>query len=255
MAPPRRLAGLLAAAGAAAALGAATPTAPAEEPRPLGAVATLGRSAEGRPIHVVRLGDRRSPRKVLVVGAIHGNEPAGKAVVRALRRRPAPRGVELWLIPDLNPDGAAAGTRQNGRGVDLNRNFPHRWRAQGAPFSTYYSGPRPLSEPESRLAHRLISRLRPAVTVWYHQALALVDLGSGASPRAVGRYASIARLPVRRLGFLPGVATRWQNARAPGTSAFVVELPAGPLSAEATGRHVRAVRAVASPPPGPRRRG
>jgi hypothetical protein len=129
--------------------------------------------------------------------------------------------------------------------VDLNRNFPNAWRAQGRPFDTYHSGARPLSEPESRLAARLIARLRPAVTVWYHQALTLVDLGTAAHPALVRRYARLSGLPARRLGFLPGVATRWQNALLPRTSAFVVELPAGPLDTAGIGRHAGAVRAVA----------
>ncbi|HEX2504040.1 MAG TPA: DUF2817 domain-containing protein [Miltoncostaeaceae bacterium] len=208
----------------------------------------LGRSAEDRPILLTRLGDRGAERRVLVVGAVHGNEPAGRAVVHRLRGGPAPAGAELWLIHDLNPDGTAAGARQNARGVDLNRNFPHRWRAQGRPFDAFHSGARPLSEPESRLAARLIRRLRPDVTIWYHQALSLVDVSSGADPRVARRYARLTGLPAKPvgLGFLPGIATRWQNRTQPGTSAFVVELPRGALSPAAAGRHARAVRAVAT---------
>lgn len=183
---------------------------------------------------------------MLVVGAIHGNEPAGRAVVRELRRARPPAGVELWLIRDLNPDGAAAGTRQNARGVDLNRNFPHRWRAQGRPFDAFHAGSRPLSERESRAAASLIRRLKPDATIWYHQALALVDTSSGADPRVARRYARLSGLPAKPvgLGFLPGIATRWQNRAQPGSSAFVVELPGGALTAAAARRHARAALAA-----------
>ena len=63
----------------------------------LAAAALLfGHSAEDRPLTATRVGE--GPVKVLVVGSIHGNETAGRAVVRRLRRaQPAP-GVELWLV-------------------------------------------------------------------------------------------------------------------------------------------------------------
>ena len=79
----------------------------------------LGRLTEGRLIVAVRAGEKRGPR-VLVVGCIHGTECAGIAIVRALERVHA--SADLWLVPNLNPDGYAAGSRQNGRGVDLNAN-------------------------------------------------------------------------------------------------------------------------------------
>jgi beta-N-acetylhexosaminidase len=193
---------------------------------------------QGRAIKVRVMGDRGAPLRVLVVGSIHGNEPAGHAVIRRLRAVGPPGGMRLWTARTVNPDGVAAGTRENARGVDLNRNFPHRWRRTG------HSGPRPLSEPESRAVRRLVRRIRPDVTIWYHQALRLVDYGSGADPALVRAYASRVGLPVRRIGFLPGIATRWQNTYFPSTSAFVVELAGGRLSRAAAGRHARAVLAV-----------
>ena len=84
----------------------------------------LGHSTQGRPIIAFRLGDPTSETTILVVGCIHGNECAGTAIARALIASP-PAGIDLWVIRNLNPDGFRAGTRQNGRGVDLNRNFPY----------------------------------------------------------------------------------------------------------------------------------
>ncbi len=78
-------------------------------------------------------GPSAAPRKILVIGVIHGNEQAGLAITRALRRMPVPRGVQFWVLPELNPDGVAADTRQNAHGVDLNRNFPFRWRYSSDP--------------------------------------------------------------------------------------------------------------------------
>ena len=85
------------------------------------------------------MGSPRARVKVLVVGAVHGNEQAGRAVVARLRRARPPRGTALWLVDDANPDGTAAGSRHNANGVDLNRNFPYRWAPQDG---VYESGPR-----------------------------------------------------------------------------------------------------------------
>src|SRR2546430_1561676 len=160
----------------------------------------LGRSVDGRPIVAAELGNPASARKVLVVGALHGNEPAGIAIADLLISRPALAGVDLWVVPSFNPDGVAAGTRGNAHGVDLNRNFPWRWR----PLSgVYYSGPHPLSEPESRLAAKLILRLRPMVTIWFHQPFDVVD-ESGGSVAVERRYSELTGLPLRRLTRFPG---------------------------------------------------
>lgn len=203
----------------------------------------LGHSHEGRPIKAYRLGDPASENVVLVVGCIHGNECAGTKVIAALKKRPPPRGVKIWMIEALNPDGPAAGTRQNARGVDLNRNFPRKWRRQGTRWSTYYSGPRAASEKETRHAMRFVADVRPDVTIWYHQAMALVDRSGGR--RAVQRrYAEMAGLPLRRLDPLPGTATRWQNHRFDNSTAFVVELPGGELPWRSARRHARAVVSV-----------
>jgi protein MpaA len=206
-------------------------------------VVDIGHSVLGRPIRAIVRGPRDAKRNVLVVGNVHGDEPAGIAVIRALRRARPPAGTALWLVRSFNPDGLAAHTRDNAHGVDLNRQAPYRWRH--LPKGLFYAGPRPLSEPESRAAAHLIRRIRPAVTIWYHQHAALVD-DHGGDRRLERRYARIVGLPFRRIpGDYPGSFSVWQDHALPATTAFVVELPAGALTARGVSRHVRAVLSMA----------
>jgi len=196
------------------------------------------------PIVARRLGHAGDGPRVLVIGAIHGNERAGIAIVRRLQHDAESRRVRLWAIDDLNPDGARAYTRGNAHGVDLNRNFAWRWRPRTAPGTTYYAGPGPLSEPESRFARRVILRVRPDITIWFHQSETAVDNSSGSKP-IEARFARRVALPLRRLIRYPGSATTWQAHRFPKATAFVVELPPGVLTARATRAYARAVLALA----------
>jgi hypothetical protein len=203
-------------------------------------------SVQDRPIAVHRRGGADAARRVLVVGSVHGDEPGGRAVTRALLRRRAPVGTAIYVVHDLNPDGSRRGTRQNARGVDLNRNFPHRWRP--APRGRYWPGPRAASEPETRYAMALTRRIEPHVTVWLHQPYGIVVPAAGANRSLVRRYAARARLPVRRLPRYRGTASGWQNRTLGNGGAFVVELAAGRPSAATVRRHVAAVHAVARGP-------
>jgi hypothetical protein len=198
----------------------------------------LGRSHDGRPIRAWRVGNPRSARKVLVVGCIHGNECAGMAVTQRLLNLVRPIPADLWVVQNLNPDGLARGTRHNARGVDLNRNFPSEWRR------TRYSGPRPLSEREARIAYNLVLRIRPEVTIWFHQPQALVRAW-GPSISVARRYAVLAGERYRSIRWPNATAPNWQNHRFPGAASFVVELPAGELSDPEARRHVDAILGLA----------
>ena len=229
---------MLAALAVASATLAAPPALP---PRIL-----AGRSVEGRRIVAVRRGSPRAPVRLLVTGSTHGTEPAGHAIVARLRKMTPPDGVQVWTVRTVNPDGAARGTRQNARGVDLNRNFPYRWRPAGRPWDTYFPGPKAASEPETRAEMRLIRMLRPQLTIHYHQALRLVDLPRGADPELVRTYARRTGLPARRLPYYRGTATSWQNRGLDAGSAFVAELHAGRLTELQAQRHASAALATAA---------
>jgi N-acetylmuramoyl-L-alanine amidase len=239
---------ILAAALTAVAGFAGPPAVPVAGPAAAQGGTVIGRSAEGRPIRAVRVGSPRARVEVLVVGAVHGNEPAGRAVVDRLRRIRPPRGTALWLIEDANPDGSAAGSRHNAAGVDLNRNFPYRWRHQDG---IYESGSGPASEPETQAIQRFVERERPRITLWYHQALRMVVRSTG-DPALERLYSRRSGLPRKRLPRYHGTAVSWQNTSFPGDTAFVVELPGGALPAAGARRHAGAALALARAvaPPG-----
>ena len=118
-----------------------------------------GMSAGGRPIEAVELGcdPQNAAWKVLLVGRQHGDEPAGgEALVELIRlisegNRTIPDDTTVWVVPMVNPDGAAAGNRSNGAGADLNRDHIR------------------LDQPETRALHRLARELRPHVVVDCHE--------------------------------------------------------------------------------------
>lgn len=96
-------------------------------------VRTIGRSVEGRPLEVVRVGNPKAPHRALFRARSHAWEPGGNWVLEGLIRRfladddHARRWRAeycLYALPIANVDGVARGrTRFNLQGKDLNRNW------------------------------------------------------------------------------------------------------------------------------------
>jgi hypothetical protein len=193
---------------------------------------SIGTSTRGQEIRAFTLGSGR-PR-ILVVGSVHGDERAGTVVATRLLHTRGPRRGSITVVPDLNPDGHAAKRRSNARGVDLNRNFPGTWRGLRT------AGSAPASEVETRLAMELIRKLRPDVTIWFHQPQGLVRAW-GPSVGIARRYARLAGMRFARLAWPPGSATAWQHAALPASRAFVVELAPGELGLREAGRYAEAI--------------
>jgi murein peptide amidase A len=187
-------------------------------------VRQLGRSVEGRPLRAWRIGNPKAMRRELVVGCIHGDECAGLAVTQRLVNLARPIDFDLWIVQQLNPDGLARGTRGNAHGVDLNRDFLA------------------ATQRETRIARKLILRLRPDVTIWFHQPQSVVRAW-GLSRATARRYARLAGVPYRSLAWPAGSASRWQNGL--GQVSFVVELPPGELPDPLARRHAAAVIGLA----------
>jgi hypothetical protein len=68
-----------------------------------------------------------SPRpRIYLSAGIHGDEPAPPLALLSLVESGEFDGRAVWFIcPMLNPQGLARGTRENGFGADLNRDFRH----------------------------------------------------------------------------------------------------------------------------------
>ncbi len=101
-------------------------------------LASVGKSARGgRDLWLVRAADPAADQaktlRILVLCRQHGDEPASTEAVLDLVHRLAVGGdpslraslarVTLYVMPMVNPDGAEAGTRANGLGADLNRDW------------------------------------------------------------------------------------------------------------------------------------
>ena len=199
---------------------------------------SLGTSTEGRAIRGRRFGG--AGPALLVMGGVHGDEPASvealielaaRAAARPSTERPhEPRpGPPIWLLPAVNPDGVARGSKNSARDVDLNRNFPARsFSTSHAPG--YFPGPAPLSEPETRVVADLIAREPIAAVVAVHAPFACVNYDGPAAAWA-GAVAAACGWPARSdIGYpTPGSLGSWLGIDR-GLPVLTLELPPGPLA-------------------------
>ena len=111
----------------------------------------VGRSVQGRAIHLVTLG--RGPRRILLWSQMHGDEPSATPALLDLadtllasdepEHRAILEGATLLMVPMLNPDGAERYARRNAQAIDINRDALT------------------LATPEGRLLKALRDRFQP----------------------------------------------------------------------------------------------
>ncbi len=246
-APPLPAATAVATGSPTAATSRTEPSKPPTPATPVDRQFVFGHSVRGAPLVALEIGNPALP-SVLVVGCIHGDERAGTAVVDQLQANPPSKRIHLWLVRSLNPDGQANATRTNVDGVDLNRNFPDRWKPLDRPGGPHYAGPHALSEPESKSMASLLAQIRPRVGIWFHQALNLIDVSQG--PRTI-ENALAAALGMREAALTeyPGSAIGYEDHFWPHT-AFAFELPAGQLTAARTQQMTREITVIGQRPAG-----
>ena len=197
-----------------------------------GLLPTEGRSHQGRTLFSRDVVAPDARVRVLVVGAIHGDElsSASLALHWIQQAIETPANAHWRFIPVLNPDGLMARPpkRVNARGVDLNRNFPTPnwvrdakvyWEKRTRKDPRRWPGPKPLSEPESRYLHDEMERFRPDLIVSIHAPYGVLDFdGPGKPPPKLGR------LYLDQLGIFPGSLGNYGGVHR-GMPVVTIELP------------------------------
>ncbi|MCH7663822.1 MAG: DUF2817 domain-containing protein [Chloroflexi bacterium] len=129
----------------------------------------------------------RGERTLVLVAALHGDEPNTSALLHELVNHYEDNLPEddfrLYVVPIVNPDGGMVNERLNANGVDLNRNWDSaNWQAdtQG-PYGrvTGGGGTAPFSEPETAALAAFLLDLQAAspypVTVIFYHAFFMPD--------------------------------------------------------------------------------
>jgi protein MpaA len=144
---------------------------------------TFGMSRLGAPLEVY--GTEKMSGSCLVVAGQHGTEPESTLLLSSVLRTIPEGGLSAHIVPALNPDGLARGTRCNASGVDLNRNFPttdwsskpvcYSWNNDNPRDTELSAGPKSCSEPETEALLQLIADLEPEYIISIHAPMECID--------------------------------------------------------------------------------
>lgn len=179
---------------------------------------SIGNSELGREIPVMRLGNPEADHHVLLQGAIHGREHMTAWLLMAMTDYWLSHGILAYenicyhIIPMSNPDGVIISQtgvlteeqqniyhsdtqkgytsaymtdyaplwKANGKGVDINRNFPTGWDKIDkidAPSSEMFQGEAPFSSAEAAALRDYTLSYDFDVTISYHSTGSLIYYG------------------------------------------------------------------------------
>lgn len=219
--PPLRLA-LTPSAEALPVIADATVAAPAPSPQPGLTLQpgsdsypfALGQSVQGRDIVGYAYPITNSPRGLVLVCGIHGDEVNAWPVLQSIMADLdsdtliQPPDLSIYFVESLNPDGTAANRRLNAHNIDLNRNWDtYDWRTgvEQSPvdFLPVGGGDFPFSEPETQAMRDFLLLLKAThpggvTVIYFHAAVPPDGFVSPGTHQVNGQ--DVADTPSRLLG-------------------------------------------------------
>jgi protein MpaA len=137
----------------------------------------FGKTSKGVPIPAFQWSNNGA--HVLIIGGVHGDEIEGVIASQGLFEsfvQSFTNKLKVTLIPMLNIDGVLSKTRQNGQGVDLNRNLPTQDWTNEIANPRYYPGKAPASEPENQALIQFLEVERPRMIFSLHSWKPLINI-------------------------------------------------------------------------------
>ena len=208
----------------------------------------LGESEKGNPIFYREFGSGKNI--TLIIGGIHGDEPAATSSVielaRFLGKYPNAITEKTVLVACLNPDGLLAGTRVNSRGVDINRNFPADNWSPDYIKSYNNSGKKPASEKETQLAVNIIKKYKPRLIIQMHQPFNTIYANKYVPVKISEEMSQITGLPVEEDVWYPTPGSLGSHATSGKKRIPVITYEMGSISREQdyTGVIVSIIRVI-----------
>jgi protein MpaA len=205
-----------------------------------GTSSVIGYSTKGRAITAYYFGNGNTT--IMFTGGMHGSEPSGYTTMQAWvtylmsNGYKIPADKRVVIVPNTNPDGIAAGSRNSATNVNIDRNFPTaNWKANIETASGVLvngGGVSGGSEPETKALMALTRQLRPRLEVSFHSQGRLVGANKfGDSVSIGGIYSSLTGYKTMFydaeavMGYpMTGEYEDWMG-EALGTPAILIELP------------------------------
>lgn len=127
------------------------------------------------------IGQNSNKGKILIIGAIHGDEPQGEFLIENFLEGFPDFNEKFLFIPCLNPDGYDLETRTNANSVDINRNFPTKNWEKTSTLDTsgnknrYWGGEKPASEIETEFVINTVEKYSPSLIITLHTPFKVVN--------------------------------------------------------------------------------